>query len=216
MKQISFILLLILCFSCSGGKELKLPEIKHSKITEITEVSPAYIFYNTSEKDSIELNKQNLISTTNWLVNVDKRLTLQQVMPVLIDLQNKKRDAAHKKKGVKNYYTAFNPEVKNLCFIEFTNLNYHIEDTVEAYLEETGDQAEIVTIGVQGVRFQNKNYTMEAFIDQLNSEPNERHIFILNFENQLTFQEYMSIKDLLLTIKVASVLINTNEFIFQS
>ncbi|MDW5290427.1 hypothetical protein [Formosa sp. PL04] len=214
MKQFALLFSLIFCFSCNNEKELKLAEIKHSTITEILDVSPAYLFYNTTQEDRIELNKQNLISTTNWLVNVDKRLTLQQAIPVLIGLQNKKRDASHKKEGVKNYYTAFNPEAKNLCFIEFTNVNYHLETTAEDYSKLSDDQAVIITIGLKGVNFQNKNYTIEDFVSQLESTPNERHIFILNFENRLTFQDYMHIKDLLLSVRNASVLINTNEFIY--
>ena len=216
MKQISILLLLIFCLSCSNEKELKLAEIQYSKITEIIDVSPAYIFYNTNEKDSIELNKQNLISTTNWLVNIDKRLTLQKVIPVLTGLQNKKKDASHKKEGVKNYFTAFNPTTKSLRFIDFTNVNYHIEDTVQDYISTSEEKPEILTVSTDGVSFQNKNYTVETFVDQLKSMPNASYVFVLNFENQLTFQDYMHIKDLLLTITETSVLINTNEFIFQS
>lgn len=214
MKQFALIISLIFCFSCANDKELQLAEIKHSTIIDIIDVSPAYLFYNTTKEDSIELNKQNLISTTNWLVNVDKRLTLQQAIPVLIGLQNKKRDASHKKKGVKNYYTAFNPEAKNLCFVEFTNVNYHLETKVEDYLKSSDDQAEFITVGLKGVNFQNKNYTIEDFVTQLESSPNKRYMFILNFENELTFQDYMYIKDLLLSVINTSVLINTNEFIY--
>ncbi|WP_299780346.1 hypothetical protein [uncultured Formosa sp.] len=214
MKQLSLILILVLCFSCTNDKELKLAEIEHSKITEILDVSPAYIFYNTKAEDSVELNKQNLISTTNWLVNVDKRLTLKQAVPLLIRLQEKKRNASHKKKGVENYFTAFNPNIKTLCFIEFTYVNYDLETKVETYLKTLENQAEVLTFNMQGVTFLGETYTVNAFVDHLNSMSNERHVFVLNFENQLTFQEYLHIKDLLLTVKNPQVLIHTTEFIY--
>ncbi|CDF80426.1 conserved hypothetical protein [Formosa agariphila KMM 3901] len=216
MKQIFLLILLVCCLSCSFDKELKLPEIQHSKIVDILDVSPAYVFYNTNEKDSVELNKQNLISTTNWLVNVDKRLSLRQAIPVLIELQNKKRDASHKKEGVKNYFTAFNPEHKSLCFIEFTNVNYHLKTNAEDYIKDLEEQPEVLNIDKNGVQFKSKNYTIDAFVKHLKSTSDERHKFVLNLDNQLTVQDYMHIKDLLLTISDGSVLINTNEFIFQS
>ncbi|MHA7941804.1 hypothetical protein ACJOV8_001820 [Formosa sp. 3Alg 14/1] len=214
MKQIFTLFILVLCMSCNMDKELQLAELKHSEITEILDVSPAYVFYNTSEKDSVELNKQNLISTTNWLVNVDKRLTLQQAIPVIISLQEKKRKSSHKKEGVKNYFTAFNPEVKNLRFIEFTNVNYHVDETVEDYVKTSEAQPEILTFNLNGAQFQNTDYTVEALVDTLKSKSDQRHAFVLNFEKELSFQAYMHIKDLLLTITNASVLISTSEFIF--
>ena len=214
MKQIFTLCILVFCLSCNMDKELQLAEIQHSEIKEIVDVSPAYVFYNINEEDSLELNKQNLISTTNWLVNVDKRLTLQQAVPVIIELQEKKRSASHKKDGVKNYFTAFNPEVKNLRFIEFTNVNYHVDQAVEEYVKASIKQPEILTFSLDGAHFQNKDYTVEALVEELKFKIDQRHAFVLNFENQLTFQSYMHIKDLLLTITNASVLINTNEFIF--
>ncbi|MFB9054977.1 hypothetical protein ACFFVB_17975 [Formosa undariae] len=214
MKQIYTVLICFFCLSCAMDKELQLAEIQHSEITQVLDVSPAYVFYNTREKDSVELNKQNLISTTNWLVNVDKRLTLQQAIPVILELQEKKRNASHKKEGVKNYFTAFNPEVKNLRFIEFTNVNYNLDQAVEDYVKTSKEQPEVLTFGLDGAHFQNKKYTVEALVEELKSKIDQRHIFVLNFENQLSFQTYMHIKDLLLTITNASVLINTSEFIF--
>ena len=71
-------------YSCGNEKILQLPEINHSDITEILDVSHAYLFYDETKPDSIELNRKNLISTTNWLVNVDKRLTLDQAIPSIV------------------------------------------------------------------------------------------------------------------------------------
>ncbi|WP_066224523.1 hypothetical protein [Formosa haliotis] len=214
MKQFFLLLIFLVCISCSGEKELQLSEIMHSKIFDIKDVSPAYLFYDLEAEDSISLNKQNLISTTNWLVNVDKRLTLKQAIPVLIGLQNKKRDASHKNKDAKNYFTAFNPEKKTLCFIEFTNVIYHADTSVNQYIKAGNITPDIVTVGVEGIRFQDTTYSAEKFISLLNSTPDKDYKFILNLDKQLPFQEYMHIKDLLLTVTNSSILINTNEFIF--
>ncbi|MDX1700266.1 MAG: hypothetical protein R3250_06590, partial [Melioribacteraceae bacterium] len=93
MKYVFTILMLLMFFSCGNEKIIQLPEINQPEINEVLDVSPAYIFYNETKPDSVELNRKNLISTTNWLVNVDKRLSLRQVIPPIRYIQNKKRNA---------------------------------------------------------------------------------------------------------------------------
>ena len=92
MKHL-YIVSLLLFLSCNNNKVVQLPEMEQADITEIIDVSPAYLFYDETKKDSIELNRKTLISTTNWLVNVDKRLTLKQAIPKIKFLQDKKRNA---------------------------------------------------------------------------------------------------------------------------
>ena len=77
MKPIFYCITLIIFASCGKEKIVQLPEINHSKISKINDVSAAYLFYDVTQPDSVELNRNNLISTTNWLINVDKRLTLK-------------------------------------------------------------------------------------------------------------------------------------------
>lgn len=124
MKKITLLLLITLIFSCNK-KVVELPEISHSDITEIQDVSAAYLFYDETQPDSVELNRKNLISTTNWLVNVDKRLTLKQAIPHIKFLQEKKANGAHKNENAKNYYTCHDTSRNNLGFVEFTNVIYH-------------------------------------------------------------------------------------------
>ncbi|WAC01778.1 hypothetical protein N7U66_18105 [Lacinutrix neustonica] len=85
-----FYLLPMLClFSCGNEKAVQLPEIQNAKITTVQDISPAYIFYDETKPDSVELNRKNLIISTNWLFNVDKRLTLRQAVPSIKKLQKK-------------------------------------------------------------------------------------------------------------------------------
>ena len=124
-NKILLISIALLFFSCGNEKVLQLPEIKNAKITEVLDVSPAYIFYDETKQDSVELNRKNLIISTNWLVNVDKRLTLEQALPSIIKLQEKKRNATmHKNEKARNYYTCNDTSIKNLGFIDFTDVVY--------------------------------------------------------------------------------------------
>lgn len=122
-----YLLTILLLFSCNNERTLLLPEIENATVTEVLDVSPAYIFYDETEPDSTLLNRKNLISTTNWLVNVDKRLTLKQAIPKIIMMQEKKRNAKmHKNEDAKNYFTCNDTSIQNLGFLEFTDVYYSI------------------------------------------------------------------------------------------
>lgn len=126
MKNIITILLICLLTSCMD-REVQLPHTTNNDITEVLDVSPIYIFYDETKSDSVDFNRNNMISTTNWLVNIDKRLTLKQVLPHLQYLQEKRHgDGMHTNENAKNYFTCFNPETENLSFIEFTDITYRL------------------------------------------------------------------------------------------
>ncbi|MGJ5642031.1 hypothetical protein [Formosa sp. S-31] len=214
MRLTALLFVFLLSFSCSNEKELQLAKITHSEITKITDVSPAYIFYNPSEPDSLELNRKNLISTTNWLVNIDKRLTLKQLISTLMFLQEKKENASHKNKSSKNYFTGFNPKDKTLRFLDFTTTRFHLDTTAESYKKDHNPEAEIINISENTIQISNKNYTESELINALNSSTEKDLKYILNFHSRLTFQEYLKFKDALLSVKHSSVFIDQNEFIY--
>ena len=224
MKHIIFLFFIGLFFSCGKEKVVLLPEISRSEITEIKDVSPAYLFYDETQKDSVELNRKNLISTTNWLVNVDKRLTLKQLIPHIKFIQEKKRNASHKNKDAKNYYTCNDTSRKNLGFIEFTDVVYH--DNTDGYKVEQKDEAkpetEVVNLLVydvndidlitidKGIINTDKASLLRTIRDSLNSESQAYEIF-LGFEKDLTFQDYISIKSVLSEIKNGHIIISNHE-----
>lgn len=125
------IILSLLMLSCSDQKTVLLPEIGNAKITEVNDVSAAYLFYDITQPDSVAFNRKNIISTTNWLVNVDQRLTLKQAVPHLKYLQDKRRNAKmHKNEAARNYFTCNDTIIKNLGFIDFTDITYDSDDKI--------------------------------------------------------------------------------------
>ena len=124
MKKLIVSILLLVIFGCSEQREVQLPHTSFNEITEVADVSPVYMFYDEIN-DTVIFNRKNLISTTNWLVNIDKRLTLQQILPHLQYLQNKRQKAGmHKNEAARNYFTCFNPKTKGLSFIDFTDVAF--------------------------------------------------------------------------------------------
>lgn len=226
MKQIVLILM-VFTFSCSQEKAVLLPEITNAKITEVRDVSPAYLFYDETKTDSIEMNRGNLISTTNWLVNVDKRLTLAQVIPQIITLQNKKRNAeVHKNENAKNYYTCNDTSIKNLGFLEFTDVIYKLNSVSPNVTPDYENSREnkiimdfrgvsdikLVTILKDSILKKSTLQTLKADVENLlKAGPYE---VILNINDQLSFQDYISLKSILSQINTSQITLNDNEFIY--
>ncbi|MEL0651115.1 hypothetical protein V6246_06740 [Algibacter sp. TI.3.09] len=226
MKHLLLLFITIGLLSCNNEKVLELPEINHSKISEIDDISAAYLFYD-SEKDSIELNRKNLISTTNWLVNVDKRLSLKLAIPQITFLQNKKKNAGHKKEGIKNYFTCNDTSLKSLGFIEFTETVYH-EETSWEYLAKLSDLNE--SKNAISITFDNTNSISIIEVDSsltstktdknnllayLKKQDRANHNIYLNFNVDLNFQDYITYKSLLEKADLKESKISNNEFIFN-
>lgn len=218
MKIKSFFLIAIttlIISSCSKDKVIKLPELNSSNIREILDVSPAYIFYNPQVKDSVELNRKNLISTTNWLVNVDKRLTLGQAIPKIQFIQHKKRDAQiHKNKNAKNYFTCHDLSINNLGFIEFTDIYYHFETEQKPTL---ANNVIVVNVNPENISVLQKTINSDVLETELKSilVKNNATQFEFHWNAALTFQDYISFKELILNSEILNQHISKTEVIFN-
>lgn len=225
-SKICLLLLSLTILSCQK-RIVELPETNSQQITEVSDISVAYVFYNEETRDA-EFNRKNLIGTTNWLVNVDKRLKLGDALPHLIYLQQKRRkDGMHKNENAKNYFSCSNPDLKNLAFIDFTDVRYHKEPLVEFLKENTSEAADTASIFV-GVRSSaeidiGKNFVLtktdaSSLVNVLNTTIANDSIpdkIYLNFKNDMSFQDYISIKSLLLKIDQDQAKISADEFIYK-
>ena len=232
-----YLLLILCCFSCNNERVLLLPEIEKAKVTEVLDVSPGYIFYDETQPDSTLLNRKNLIITTNWLINVDKRLTLRQAMPHIKFLQDKKRNAEmHKNEEAKNYFSCNDTSIGNLGFLEFTDVNYEIihvsRDSIGFHAaksnpEETSVISELLTPEsylviqkenkadfenlISPILQQQKDFTLALPDDNMKILGFSINIY---FEKNLSFQDYISIKSKFEKLNTDKLKIITNEFIF--
>jgi len=223
-NKILLISIALLFFSCGNEKVLQLPEIKNADITEVLDVSPAYIFYDETKQDSVELNRKNLIISTNWLVNVDKRLTLEQALPSIIKLQEKKRNATmHKNEKARNYYTCNDTSIKNLGFIDFTEVVYlheNEEGISNSSINEDNKIIDIMCFSLDKIKISIDNKTILSDYSQLKkllqTEINQEGSYIvLGFKKTLLFQDYISLKSIIKTFETENTEISNNEFIFD-
>jgi hypothetical protein len=228
MKNITYILLVLLFCSCGKDKSVLLPEIKNAKITEVLDVSPAYIFYDETQPDSTLFNRKNIIGSTNWLVNVDKRLTLQQVLPHLQYLQDKRNKASmHKNESAKNYFTCNDTSIKNIGFIEFTDIVYRTDDianfitelfvnpskTHQEYYANFINTDSLVVGNQTFIKGINKTKFVETLQSQTQNDTLKPKLY-LTFSKALNFQDYISIKSEIHNIENLGVIIDKNEFIY--
>ena len=226
MKYLS-LLSLFLIFSCGKEKSVLLPEVENAKITQLTDVSPVYLFYDETLQDSLELNRGNLISTTHWLFNIDKRLTLEQVIPKIVFLQEKKRNAeVHKNENAKNYFTCNDTSINNLGFIEFTNVIYKTNflfPNVTLDYDNPKEKKLIIDFkSPRDVKIVNdlrdsiiKKSSLKEIKQDIESLPSDAtYELILNINDQLTFQDYITFKSKLSQIMSSKITINENEFIY--
>ena len=218
MKKIVFFIIISFFYSCGKDKVIQLPEIQHANISKIDDVSAAYLFYDETKMDSVDLNRKNIISSTNWLINVDKRFTLKQVIPHITFLQDKKASSSHKKENTKNYFTCNDLSRKNLGFIEFTDVVYHDEPGAD-YFSKTANipnktQFNLTFISSEDI----KNFSiahLKSDLKNVSHQQNEPLEIVLHFHKNLTFQEYITIKSILLNLDLKSVSISNHEFIFN-
>ena len=234
LNRLLFISVVLLFFSCGNEKTLQLPEIQNADITEILDVSPAYIFYDETKQDSVELNRKNLIISTNWLINVDKRLTLEQALPSIIKLQEKKRNATmHKNEKARNYYTCNDISIKNLGFIDFTDVEYRLNYSEINYedieIDDNSFDINLIINSPEDITINSFIISGETNLDRLNDSLKEK-LNVLNlddkehggdfynvnilFNKNLSFQDYISIKSKLMGFKNERTVINKIEHIF--
>ncbi|NNK40600.1 MAG: hypothetical protein HKP45_08120 [Winogradskyella sp.] len=223
------ILFLLVYMSCDNERIVQLPEIENATITQVNDVSAAYIFYDETQADSSLLNRKNLISTTNWLVNVDKRLLLYQVVDDITFLQNKKRNATvHKNEKARNYFTCNDISIKNLGFLDFTDVYYKQTDAAHNLREnENYNNHWILTCYTNkafALHYPNEDFELTIDPNELTTSLNvvtdvidlqKSKQILLQFEDAIAFQNYITIKNTLQQTKHPDLTIVSEEYLFH-
>ncbi len=236
MKYILLFVLGATLLSCNNQRVLLLPEVESTEIREVLDVSTAYIFYDETQPDSTLFNRKNLIGTTNWLVNVDKRLTLKQAIPHIQYLQDKRRKASmHKNESAKNYFTCNDKSIENLGFIEFTDINYKNVDLKndslnlqildpsnelyrKGFLEGAYITLSLVLNKNKMIQHKDKSISLIEYIKKIPKREfpivAEGFSLDLYFDKSLSYQDYISIKSELKKIEREDVIVSPFEFIY--
>ncbi|WP_144891865.1 hypothetical protein [Flavobacterium tiangeerense] len=206
MKYFIVITLFVLV-SCGKQEQVLLPKSNLTIVKEVKDLSPIYIFFSTKGKDTLAVvNRKNSIISTNWIVNVDKRLPLRLVIPEIIKLQQKKReDKAHKNEKAENYYSYADTIGKNLAFIPFTNVYYKTEKPNARVAVTFKANNQILVDGILV-----KQEELKSYLEKISNNKPSHYFFC--FDKNMTFGNYLQNKIQLESSKLNS---KTNqEFIY--
>lgn len=190
MKYFSLIVLFTL-FCCGNKEDILLPKADSTIVKNVDDLSPIYIFFRTKGKDTLaEVNRKNSIISTNWILNVDKRLPLRLVIPEIMKLQQKKREEkAHKNEKAENYYSYADTIGKNLAFIPFTNVYYTIgEPAAGNMIIRFKKRNDLVKVGdkvIQKSELVNYVYSIAHIVQP---------IIFLVFDKNMSYEEYIQTK----------------------
>jgi len=184
-----FGIVLLLFISCGNNEEVLLPKADRTIVKEVIDLSPIYVFFKVNGKDTLaDVNRKNSISTTNWILNIDKRLPLRLVIPEVMKLQEKKREASmHKNEAAENYYSYADSIGKNLAFIPFTNVYYKTKKPASGIIIyfTKGDSVFVNNISV-------KKTDLAVYLKNItNDSPNK---FLISFDKNSSYGNYIQNK----------------------
>jgi len=204
MKYFSLAIFFIL-LSCGNKEDILLPKSDVTIVSDVQDHSPIYFFFRAKGKDTLaEVNRKNSIISTNWILNIDKRLPLHLVIPEVMKLQDKKRnEVAHKNELAQNYYSYADSIDKNMAFLPFTKVYYKMEKPKSSFIVFFSKNNDIYVDGFPGNREELKSF--------LNSIPKEKlEIIRFGFAKELSFDNYIQDKIFIQSLKIE----NNEEFIY--
>lgn len=221
------VILICCCLVGCAKKEVKLPLLGFQGIQEIHNHSQIWFFFDIQNQDTTAvINRNNTISTTHWIYNIDRRLPLKIIIPSIVSLKEKHANGVHSKKGMLNYFSYSDTLSKTLSFLEFDTIKYKTDSVLSNYFirENNTDFVNYNNINLtfnpnniwlndaklEKSEFQN---TLLEFIDF--SRDGRQTLLHLNFNQNLLYQDYLFYKTLLLNFDDPSILSNSIEFIFD-
>jgi len=190
MKYFCLLILFVL-LSCGNKEDILLPKSNVTIVSNVVDHSPIYIFFRTKGKDTLaEVNRKNSIISTNWILNIDKRLPLRLVIPEVMKLQEKKRNSAHKSELAENYYSYADSIGKNMAFLPFTKVYYIIGEPADAgdVIIRFSKGTDLVLI--DGNKIQKKELVSYVFSISHIIQP---RIFLV-FDKNMSYGEYIQTK----------------------
>lgn len=210
---------LFLAYSCAN-KEVQLPKIEIDGIPEIHNHSSIWIFYEKKGNDEIAvLNKNNKILNTHWIFNIDRRLPMKEVIPILIQMQkNKNKDSMHKKEGMFNYFSYADLESNKISLVDFNQtLFISTKNEYQTFLNEF-ENHRIIELDVQNEDlFLNRKRIelnqLQERIEQLKSKDSINSIkLLLKYDENTSYQNYLSAKAFLSKVEIQ---IDSTEYIYS-
>ncbi|WKK66757.1 hypothetical protein [Lutimonas zeaxanthinifaciens] len=209
-KKIVIFLLLLAGFTACKKQEIQLPLINSPGLSEIQNHSSIWIFRDSTNAGIVpRLNKNNKIINTHWIYNIDKRLPMKDVLPLLIKMQeNKNKPSMHKKGDMESYFSYADLSGKKISLLPFSQTNFSIVDMENLSDELSSAEKDIVILKLRGksLEINNQILARDSIGEILNriqrsskagKTEYKEPVFILQYSGETCYQDYLSLKALL-------------------
>lgn len=199
-----YLILFLASISLSGcqKKQVQLPLIDMPGISEIQNHSSIWIFMQSNNGEtSAKLNKNNKITNTHWIFNIDRRLTMAQVIPLLEEMQeNRNKDSMHKKEGMKNYFSYADTETETISLIPFDQTAF-ITETLNKENLAAEPCTVILEIWGDRIKINDEIIPLDLLLSDLKNKNScgteEMTKILLTYDSQTSYQDYLKAKTFL-------------------
>ncbi|MDX5584595.1 MAG: hypothetical protein QNK20_06635 [Aureibaculum sp.] len=221
MKVLGVLIIVVFITLSCKQKSVQLPTLDVVGIQDtIYNNSKIWMFYTRDNNDTIaEVNKNNSVANTHWIFNIDKRLSLKQVIPFIHELQTKKeKPSMHDNGEITHSYLSYVDTISNkLSLILFDSIEYVNDKSINRDSILKQDQFKHLFIDCN---------TNDFFVNNVFVEKEEINDFItkqldtcllqinLSFDKNLSYQNYIHLKAILENIKNDSISIANREYIY--
>ena len=220
MKFLKLILVLGVLIAGCQNKSVKLPVLDVTGIQDtIYNNTQVWIFFERQGNDTVtKLNRNNTVSTTHWVFNIDRRLTLKQIVPHLQDLFAKReKPSLHQSEDpVYNYFSYVDTLSNRLSMVLFPNTEY-ITDTPFSY-NSTGvtenNREALIRQSPSGIYLDSELTAADNIQKELLKLKDTSRLNVhLTFDKNLSYQDYMHLKAILQNVKNDSIYIDEKEYV---
>ncbi|MDN3642158.1 hypothetical protein QWY87_05570 [Lutimonas halocynthiae] len=201
-KTIVMICSMLLFFIGCQKKEVQLPLIDIPGISEIQNHSSIWVFMETKNGKIIaDLNKGNKILNTHWIYNIDRRLPMKEVVPVLIAMQeNKNKDSMHKKGDMNSYFSYADTKSSTISLLLFPQTNFITNDTANNVMKEfrVNTCTAIIELVTDDIKLNGKRQALTDLASNLKKgqqcTDEEKLRVMLMFDEDTSYQDYLELK----------------------
>jgi len=221
MKLIKFVIIatLIITVSCEK-KSVQLPVLNVSGIQDtIYDNSQIWMFFTVQNGDTIvKLNRNNSISTTNWIFNIDNKLPLHQVVPQLKKLIEKREKPAMHPKDEEdtNYFSYVDSGSKTLSTVQFEVINYITDKNIDktTLVNDSLNKHVFIEYRKHAFSINDSVVAVDQLSNYLNKEQDSITLNLhLSFDKHLSYNNYLELKAILQNVKSGLFSIDENEYV---
>lgn len=223
MKKTVYLLIAFIVLSC-GKKNIELPEVEQAYATEPGYGASVSMFYDTAQPDSLDVELNNMDTATRRVFYIDKRLLLKHIIP---RLQKLRGEEAGSSKNAKHYFSVTKSDTEALLSLDFSDIIYRANDAFSKFYIKDLPEVHMpfltltlnfkmnheITVDGNPIERSELLSFLREYIDFV-SEGKQTLIY-LNFNENLSFQDYISNYDLITSISGPDIKIAKIQFVYN-